>query len=248
MMIAHLTDIHIGREGETPRGVPVRENFIGILDEIAENGPDLLVLTGDVALDTGEGEVYRWVYSVLESSGLNYQVLPGNHDDPTMVTECFGVRAGAAFRKGGAAHRRLSIKNEEILLLDMPKGIASEADLRGIRKELGDSRGSELLVFMHYPPVPMPVAHMEERYTLQGREMVAEAFLSSGKRIHVFCGHYHAELTQEAEALSVHITPSTYYQIHRLREAFTIEHQRPAWRFISRYEGRITTGVRYREH
>ena len=46
MRILHLTDLHIGEEGEDTYGVDVRANFLDILSKIPLMQPDLLVVTG----------------------------------------------------------------------------------------------------------------------------------------------------------------------------------------------------------
>lgn len=245
-MIAHLTDIHIGNAGAVPRGVAVRDNFLAVLKDISAIEPDTLVLTGDLSLDVGDREIYRWVHRTLEETGIDYHVLPGNHDDPEMVAEVFGHRAGELNDRRERCHRAVEAAGEQLLLFDVPGGEVVEEDLQWLRKAVTESPREEVLLFMHYPPVPLPVIHMERYYALARRDDVRRILAESSRRVYLFCGHYHNELTQEREGCSVFLTPSTYFQIDPLEEAFAVEHHLPGWRFIQRFDGRITTGVRYR--
>lgn len=245
-MIAHLTDIHIGNPGESPRGVPVRENFLAVLQDIALVQPEALIITGDLTLDVGNREIYRWVHRTLEETGMDYCVLPGNHDDPEMVSEVFSSRAGELSGESRRTHRLFQAAGEQLLLFDVPGGEVTEEDLHWLSEALRESRAEEMLLFMHYPPVPLPITHMEQNYALAGRDEVSRLLAETERRVYLFCGHYHNELTQEREGYSVFLTPSTYFQIDPLEEEFAVEHHLPGWRFIDRFDGRITTGVRYR--
>ncbi|MBD3669169.1 MAG: metallophosphoesterase, partial [Gammaproteobacteria bacterium] len=168
-MIAHLTDLHIGEAGERPKGVPVRENFLGLLEEIQSIEPELLVVTGDLSLDTGSREAYRWIRGELDRSGLAYLVMGGNHDDPVMLAEEFGDAAGAESSGEGRYHRHLELGGEELLLLDIPGGTTTPGDVAWLVEALDKSERDEVLLFMHYPPIPLPVACMERHYTLRAR-------------------------------------------------------------------------------
>ena len=59
MRILHLTDLHIGEEGEDTYGVDVRANFLDILSKIPLMQPDLLVVTGDLCFRDGQEKIYR---------------------------------------------------------------------------------------------------------------------------------------------------------------------------------------------
>ena len=80
MKIIQITDLHIGEEGEDSHGVDVRQNFQDILKTIRHIGPDLIVLTGDLCLNSGNPRIYQWVRSHLDYLGIPYTAIGGNHD------------------------------------------------------------------------------------------------------------------------------------------------------------------------
>lgn len=224
----------------------MRESFLSVLREIVRARPELLVVTGDLALDRGNREIYRWVHGELERSGLNYLVLPGNHDLPEMIVEEFSISGGKQKRAPQGLHRSMEVAGERVILLDTPAGEAREEDAEWLREELSSTTRDEVLLFMHYPPVPLPIAHMERHYILQGRELIRKVLEESAPQVYLFCGHYHNELSLLGSGYSLFLTPSTYFQIDPFEEEFAVDHKVPGWRFIDRYEGRVVTGVRYR--
>lgn len=245
-MIAHLTDIHVGNAGEEPRGVPVRDNFVAVLREIQEAQPELLVVTGDIALDRGKREIYRWVDQELRKSGLSYLLLPGNHDDPDMFAGEFSISAEMVANGVPRLHRSVDLAGETVILFDTPGGTVLEEDATWLRDAIEKCAREEVLLFMHYPPVPLPIAHMERHYSLEGRQLIRRVLEETEPGVHIFCGHYHNEITLVGAGYLLFLTPSTYFQINPLEEEFSVDHQIPGWRFIDRHDGRITTGVRYR--
>lgn len=244
-MIAHLTDLHLTLPGERPRGVAVNDRFQQVLADIAAMNPSSLVITGDICVDMGNEEIYRWCFESLEASGLHYEILPGNHDDPGLMKKVFGNRLQTAGDSNGRAHRSLTLEEERVILFDVWDGEVRKEDLLWLETALEALPAQELLLFMHYPPVGLPVAHMEEHYPLRGREAVETLISGSAQKVYLFCGHYHGELSLQGEGFALYLTPSIYFQIEPLVDAFTVEHTPPAWRFIERYGGKIATGVRY---
>lgn len=224
----------------------MRENYLSVLGEISEMGPEILVLTGDIGLDIGNREIYQWVRHTLDETGVEYVVLPGNHDVPELVAEVFGPALGELSGPLRRSHRVIEKAGEELLLFDVAGGTVTTEDLTWLERALRESSRDELLLFMHYPPVALPISHMERHYALEGRERVSALLEQAAPRVYLFCGHYHNELTQEGAGYSCFLTPSTYFQIDPMTEEFAVDHQQPAWRFIKRYNGSITTGVRYR--
>jgi alkaline phosphatase D len=74
--IAHLSDTHLS--SDKPFFVP---NFEATARLIRTRGADLVVNTGDAALDGSDRiEDLETVRSLHDAIGLPYRVLPGNHD------------------------------------------------------------------------------------------------------------------------------------------------------------------------
>jgi DNA repair exonuclease SbcCD nuclease subunit len=87
--IAWISDIHIGSADQQPNGVDVRGNFTRALEDICRFDVDMLVLGGDLCLDSGERDAYLWISRELDrlNPARRIVVLPGNHDDPEMMAQ-----------------------------------------------------------------------------------------------------------------------------------------------------------------
>lgn len=91
MLLAHLTDIHVAARSDYPApgdeawrlrtGKHSEELLRRLLDDLAAQRPDHVVLTGDLTL-TSERAQFERARSYLEGAlpGLGISVIPGNHD------------------------------------------------------------------------------------------------------------------------------------------------------------------------
>ncbi len=91
MVIAHLTDIHVARESDYPAPdqaelrLRTRKHsealLLRLLEDLAAQRPDHVVLTGDLTL-TSERAQFERARSHLETAlpGIRISVIPGNHD------------------------------------------------------------------------------------------------------------------------------------------------------------------------
>jgi len=61
MRIVQITDPHINTDFDLVQGVDTRKNFIKALHESLSYHPDMVVLTGDLAFQSGNREVYVWI-------------------------------------------------------------------------------------------------------------------------------------------------------------------------------------------
>ncbi|TAK37708.1 MAG: metallophosphoesterase [Saprospiraceae bacterium] len=244
MKIIQITDLHIANEGEDTFGVDVRQNFLDVLNTAKSYAPGFVVLSGDICFNTGELHIYQWVKSQLDFAGLPYAVIGGNHDDSKMIAAVF--QAGHLLTGGDLYYKR-HIGNNPVLFLETSKGIVSDEQLAWLQKELSQIK-HDAVIFMHHPPVIGGVPHMDINYPLQNMAAVQEVFFNFPHHISVFCGHYHVEKVLCKRNLTVHITPSTYFQMDWHAERFSVDHLRPGFREISiRPDGVVDSTVVYLE-
>ena len=85
--LVQMTDLHLLADPQALyRGKATRTSFLEALKLACHLKPDLLLLTGDLAEDE-QPATYQWLYQQLEASGLTWQWLPGNHDQPALMNE-----------------------------------------------------------------------------------------------------------------------------------------------------------------
>lgn len=243
MRVVHITDMHIGAEGEFTRDVDVRGNFTAVLQMALVFRPDRFVLGGDLCFSYGRTEVYQWIREQMEETGLPYDLVPGNHDDTAILAQVF-ERSHLLLPNGDMAY----VKNMEgslFAFLDTASGVLSEAQAVWLRQILS-AHVALPVVFMHHPPAPVGMPYMDAHYPLQNPEQFAAAIEVSPVPVQVFCGHYHIEKSLHLDKMHIHVTPSTFFQIDPCSADFAVDHYRPAFRVIDLLpDGGLSHFVKY---
>jgi Icc protein len=241
MRIVQLTDLHVGLEDEDTYGVDVRQNFLQILDKAKAQDPDLLVISGDLCYRDGDATIYKWIKSHLDSANLPYEIMSGNHDDPTLLAQSFGRED---LLKGHELYFSRSYAGRTALFLDTTTYEMSTAQLEWLEQAL-KAIDSPALVFMHHPPLPSGVPFMDTKHSLRNMGAVQEVFFQHPHPVHVFTGHYHVEKVITKQNLTVYITPSCFFQIGQRSEDFEVDHYRIALRTIDWSNGMMMNAVHY---
>ena len=242
MRIALITDLHTGLEGEHPFHVNLRKNFVTILKALAPLAPDMLVLGGDLCLRDGDTQIYFWQKARIDEMQIPYFIIPGNHDDTTLLSNVFDTLP--TLREGEIYHQEV-IRGHEMIFLDTHKGYLSSRQKRWLKQNLAQCQSSRLTIFMHHPPELMNVPHMDRNHALQDRVEVMSLLLGSKTPLDVFCGHYHVEKTISIKHINIHVTPSCYFQIDDQLQTFSIAHKNIGYRIIDLDRDRIEHMVYY---
>ena len=242
MKIIQITDLHIANDADNTYGVDVRRNFLDILKAIKSFSPDFIVLTGDLCFDTANEQVYQWIKSHLEFTKIPYAVIGGNHDDSEMMARVFNINH---LLVSGELYYKRIFGMDAILFLETSSGVVSTEQLTWLRYELNHLE-KDTVIFMHHPPVIAGVPHMDVNYPLRNMEGVQEVLFNFPHHLSIFCGHYHVEKTLCVKNLTVHITPSTYFQMDWHSEKFKVDHYRIALREINvRQDGVVGSTIVY---
>ncbi len=231
--ITHLTDLHISPDDNEYRGMPVRNHFLRSLEKINRNRPDVLVLTGDLAAHNGEPESYAWLRSQLDDFACPYEILPGNHDNLTVMRQFFDLPRGAAANPNSALFYQKEIHGLPLLFLDTSPHTISQEQLEWLA---GAARAllRPALLFLHHPLGMCGCRFMDQNYALQNGAELSALLRQTPHIPYVFCGHYHIEKTIVAHdgGPTVFITPSTLMQIRDDTPQFVVNHAHPGWRDI----------------
>ncbi len=244
MKIVQITDLHIAEEGEDTHGVDVRQNFQNTLNLVRSLSPELIVLTGDLCFDTGNEHIYQWVRSHLDFLQIPYTAIGGNHDLSPMLAKVFKLEH---LLVGKELYYRREINGRPVLFLETSTGIMSANQLDWLEHELANLQ-EDVVVFMHHPPITGGVPFMDNKYALRNMEAVQSILFNFPHHLTIFCGHYHVEKTLCIRNLTVHITPSTYFQIDAHADGFKVDHYQIACREINlRDDGVVESMVIYQD-
>jgi len=211
MKIAQISDLHITEPGEVVCGVDAGRRLLDLLSTIQEFNLDHLLVTGDLC-SRGAGEsIYKWIKNQLDDALIPYSVIPGNHDDSSVMARVFGYD-GFTFDK--------MLGTQKWYFLDTSCGYVSPNDMEWVHSELTDPSVSRAMIVMHHPPCLCSVPHMDRKYYLQNHEVMLRLLSESKKIIHVFCGHYHVAKTLQFQDVTIHLCPSTNFQINSQKTSF----------------------------
>lgn len=244
--IAQITDIHIAEEGKMPNGMNVRDNFLKVLKEVQKAEVDYMVVSGDLCSDIGVIEIYQWVKKQLDATAIPYFILSGNHDNPAMIAEVFGLQS---ILQNGELYFKEKIEGiGQLVFLDSTAGTVSNQQLTFLTDSCKDETEPQLL-FVHHPPTLANVAHMDKNYALQNIAEVQTALQNcNSKPQAIFCGHYHCGRSIDLPHLNttVHITPSSaFFQLNPDAPHFEIGSYQSAWRKIVWDGKNVKSNIRY---
>lgn len=198
MKLVQLTDTHICADpAATHRGVHLRAGLGRVLELVAAEAADLVVVTGDLSFD-GSLQSYEYLASALQ--GFPVAALLGNHDAPENAEP---VRA--------MLQRRVQLGRWRILLLDSRldgsvDGLVSEAELAWLRTEA--STTEHVVVCLHHNLLADATLGIE--VGVSNAEAVLSVFGDLPQVKLVLCGHVHQE--HVAGVPPVMVAPTTNFQ------------------------------------
>ena len=231
--IAHLTDLHLDDGMAIAHAVDTRANLLHVLADIRRNGITEAVLTGDL----GEEHTIGWLAEQLTAYGLSARFLFGNHDRrcdyeslPVFQTD---------FHPEGYYH---AIAEEGFLQIHMDSshGLIGPEQMAWLKQTCGES-DSPILLFIHHPVLDCGDTAMDRQFPLRGRVELRDWFLSLGRPVSIFCGHYHCRHDQVFGTLDQHVTYSTYVQIKTTGETLEMDGRHIGYRILELDNGVVRT-------
>ncbi len=214
MLIAQVTDIHLGFEPGNPAEFN-RKRLDQVLKLLAamKPRPDMLLATGDL-VDRGDGDSYRRLQNAFGQ--VDFPVWPclGNHD----LRETFAEWFPEIPMVDGFFQYEIEQGGARLLFLDTLDegrhgGAFCEVRAAWLNARLDERPEQPVIVVMHHPPVEVGIEWMN---TDPAEEWVARfrACVTGRKQIvSIICGHLHRPITCQWEGTTIAICPSTAPQV-----------------------------------
>lgn len=218
MLIAQLTDLHVGPRGRLLHGIVDTEALLARAVDallVFRPRPDLVLVSGDL-VDAGLDEEYRLVRDQLDRLPMPVYAVPGNHDRRE------GFRAAFADRPWARAHPRfiqyaLEAAPLRILALDtlVPGEVHGELcpdRLDWLERELAAAPDRPTILMMHHPPFVCGIEHMD---AINCRNAAAlGAIAQRHPQIErIVCGHHHRPIQVRWNGTLVSVAPSVAHQV-----------------------------------
>ncbi|WP_419902183.1 phosphodiesterase [Kiloniella sp.] len=216
MLIAQITDFHIGRIIETDCGtIDLFERLKDTITHLRElkPKPNLVVVTGDIS-NHGNIEDYQRTKTLLDSMDIPYLVMPGNHDSRDKLRALFNDD-GYLPKEGEFLQYTFEDYPLRLVMLDsLEKGhhhgmICSER-LDWLDNKLGEQPDRPTLVFMHHPPAKLHLPYQDSMNCQNGANL-AEVIKSNTQVLGVVCGHTHRDSIANWANTILFVTPSATF-------------------------------------
>ncbi len=185
--IAHLSDLHFGRED------PELEN--GLIDDLQRLGPSLIVVSGDMTQRARVSQ-FRSARAFLERLPSPRLVVPGNHDIPLYNLYDRFFRPLDNYRRFISEEVNTLYEDEDLLVIGIStarsnvwkEGRISSEQIEWVRDLLCQAHGRFSVLVAHHPFAPLPHRPGE---ALVGRSLRAlRAFEECGVHL-ILTGHLH---------------------------------------------------------
>ncbi len=214
MLIAQVTDVHLGFDPDNPAEFNRKrlDQVIKYLVAMTPQ-PDLLLATGDL-VDRGDEASYRRLQNALGQCPFPVWPCPGNHDDRSNFIACF-PHVGVA---DGFVQYEVETPELRFLILD-----TLEAERHGgafcavraawLKARLAEKPDRPTAIVMHHPPVEVGIEWMDARPDEPWVSRFAEAIAGAGQIVGIICGHLHRPISVGWHGQTVSVCASTAPQV-----------------------------------
>lgn len=205
MLIAHVSDIHIGgSEQSAERAMRVRDYLNGLPSPV-----DAVVVTGDIA-DHGLVEEYEIAREAMRYDAPTV-VCPGNHDSrPEFRKVLLDRTGGPESDEAGPVNRALYLDGLTILLCDSSipgrhDGYLDDETIGWLESELSRGDGP-VFVGMHHPPIALGLPSVDA-IRLTAPERLERVVRDRPRVKAVLVGHAHTAASAVFAGLPLVVAP-----------------------------------------
>lgn len=226
--IIQITDLHLDNNDPELKSLNPEDNFQEFITYADKIPCEEIILTGDVA------EIEENFYSIIEKLQGQYgsvKYVAGNHDPQNEML----------FNKK-IPYFMEYMEEFLVLYLDSSKGIIDQEQLHWLNDLLMNNQ-KDILVFIHHPIVDCGNTVMDRKYPLKNRSEVYRMLENTGRKVNIFCGHYHWEQEVQSGNMKQYVTPSLLYQLDMNADILRIGSMNFGFRVINISMDKVETYV-----
>ena len=214
MLVAQITDIHLGFEPDSPREFN-RQRLDATLAALTalDPPPDLLLATGDL-VDRGDVASYRRLREALSLLPFPVHYALGNHD----VRKNFAAVYPELGFTDGFLQYVIETEPLRLIVLDTLEegrhgGAFCERRAAWLRARLDEAPERRTLIVQHHPPVEVGIAWMNTDPAEPWVHRLADCLRGRSNVIGLICGHIHRAIVTRWADVIVATCPSTAPQV-----------------------------------
>ena len=215
MLIAQITDIHLGFEQDNPDEFNRRrlDSTLRALCDLTPR-PDLLLATGDL-VDAGDDSLsYARLRDALAPLPFPTYLAVGNHDGRTAFAEIFPDVP----RPDGFIQYAIEDHDLRILVLDTFEegrhgGNYCETRAAWLRERLAEQPGRPTLIVLHHPPIDSGLSWMTENPDAEWVGRLRAIVAGQDNVVALIAGHLHRPMTTSWAGTTLAVCASTAPQV-----------------------------------
>ena len=214
MLVAQITDIHLGFEPDTP-GEFNRQRLDATLAALTalDPPPDLMLATGDL-VDRGDVDSYRRLREAFAGLPFPVHYALGNHDVRRNFAEAFPEVA----LTDGFLQYTIEDGPVRLVVIDTLEegrhgGGFCETRAAWLRATLDDAPDRKTLIVQHHPPIEVGIGWMNTDPAEPWVHRLADCLRGRSNVIGLVCGHIHRAIVTRWEGVIVATCPSTAPQV-----------------------------------
>lgn len=216
MLIAQITDIHLGFDPDDPAEFN-RRRLDQVLERLCkmEPLPDLLLATGDLT-DKGDTDSYRRLKSAFGRCPFPVWPCVGNHDDRDGFTKLFPeVPTADGFVQYVIDEKRWPVR---IIVLDTLEpgrhgGAFCEKRAAWTAERLAEETDKPVMVVLHHPPIETGIPWMTSEPEAEWIKRLRETLTRANNIVGLIAGHIHRPISTGWSGMTLTVTPSTAPQV-----------------------------------
>ncbi len=218
MLIAQVTDLHIGFDGAGP-DEPNRLRLESVIDRLLAmpRRPDLMIATGDLT-EHGDTESYAALKTALVRCPWPVWPIPGNHDLRAGLRAAFPAAFPDVPASGDFIQYAVDAGPLRILMLDTLEegchaGAFCDARARWLDAELTRASDRPTLIALHHPPIDCGIGWMAEAVDAPWIARLGDVIARHPQVLRIVSGHVHRPILSELGSVGVWVCPSTAPQV-----------------------------------
>lgn len=216
MLIAQITDLHIGFEGREhgencPNLARAREVLVQI--SAMKQQPDLLIVTGDMA-EPGQGWAYAMVRDFLNSMPFPHAFTFGNHDRREGFKSVFGDdKFNDGFLQYVVEDYPVRIIMIDTLTEGRHGGTFCERRAQWLDDRLAEQPDRPTLLALHHPPIETGIPWMSARSSAAWVKRITNVVKRYDNVVHVIAGHTHRPIFKRFAGTTLSVCPAICPQV-----------------------------------
>lgn len=214
MLIAQITDIHLGFEPDNPAEFN-RKRLDQVLRHLIDgpNRPDILLATGDL-VDRGDADSYRRLANALSACPFPVFLCMGNHDD----RENFATFFPQTPLVDGFVQYVVPLDGLRLVVIDTLEpgrhgGAFCSVRANWLRARLEEEPDTPTVIVMHHPPIEVGIEWMNTHPGEPWVTCFSDAIAGHRQVQALVCGHLHRPIVAPWKGTTVAICPSTAPQV-----------------------------------